>query len=140
MQNTIERYSENHREEALAELRAELSEFSHDGLIQLREDLARRAVVRGSWAGCVISYKRGAPGSARRDRMGRARNAFTVLWDNGWLTDEEVVAVGAVERGGRRSAASPAPSPTESEPVALPLRPAAERTEAAPARAVDRAA
>ena len=42
-----------------SELRAELSEFSHDGLIQLREDLARRAVVRGSWAGCVISYKRG---------------------------------------------------------------------------------
>ncbi len=140
MQNTIERYSENHREEALAELRAELSEFSHDGLIQLREDLARRAVVRGSWAGCVISYKRGAPGSARRDRMGRARNAFTVLWDNGWLTDEEVIAVVDVELARRRSDTSPAPSPTESEPVELPLRPAAERTEAAPARAVDRAA
>jgi hypothetical protein len=23
--------------------------------------------------------------------MGRARNAFTILWDSGWLTDEEVV-------------------------------------------------
>ena len=140
MQNTIERYSENHREEALAELRAELSEFSHDGLIQLREDLARRAVVRGSWAGCVISYKRGAPGSARRDRMGRARNAFTVLWDNGWLTDEEVMALVDVELARRRTEPSPAPSPAEPEPAELPLRPRAEHTEAASARAVDRAA
>lgn len=139
MQNTIERYSENHREEALAELRAELSEFSHDGLIQLREDLARRAVVRGSWAGCVISYKRGAPGSARRDRMGRARNAFTVLWDNGWLTDEEVIALVDVELARRRTEPSPAPSPAD-QPAELPLRPQAEHTEAASARAVDRAA
>lgn len=138
MQNTIERYSENHREEALAELRAELSEFSHDGLIQLREDLARRAVVRGSWAGCVISYKRGAPGSARRDRMGRARNAFTVLWDNGWLTDEEVMALVDVELARRRT--EPSPSPADSEPVELPLRTPAEQMEAAPVRAVDRAA
>jgi hypothetical protein len=90
MKNTVERYSESHREEALAELRMELAEFSHDGLIQLREDLSRGGVVRGSWAGCVISYKRGAPGSARRDRLGRARNAFTVLWDNGWLNEEEI--------------------------------------------------
>lgn len=91
MKDTLQRYSEGHRVEALAELRAELREFSHDGLVALREDLGRGAVVRGSWAGCVISYKRGAPGSARRDRLGRARNAFTLLWDNGWLTDEEVV-------------------------------------------------
>src|SRR6266513_1297498 len=90
MRNTVERYSEGHREEALAELRMELAEFSHDGLTQLREDLARGTVVRGSWAGCVISYKRGAPGSTRRDRLGRARNAFTVLWDNGWLTENEI--------------------------------------------------
>src|SRR5690606_36416058 len=62
MHNMIERYSERHRDEALSDLRAELREFSHDGLVQLREDLARSAVVRGSWAGCVISYKRGAPG------------------------------------------------------------------------------
>jgi hypothetical protein len=59
-------------------------------------------VVRGSWAGCVISYKRGAPGSARRDRLGRARNAFTVLWDNGWLTDEEVTALVDLELARRR--------------------------------------
>ncbi len=102
MKDTLQRYSEGHRVEALAELRAELREFSHDGLIELREDLSRGAVVRGSWAGCVISYKRGAPGSARRDRMGRARNAFTVLWDNGWLTDEEVVGLVGDELGRRR--------------------------------------
>lgn len=93
MQNSLERYSETHRDEALTELRWELAEFSHDGLVQLTEDLVQSAVVRGSWAGCVISYKRGAPGSARRDRLGRARNAFTILWDNGWLTDEDVMSV-----------------------------------------------
>lgn len=112
MQNAIERYSETHREDALADLRAELGDFSHDGLTQLREDLVRGAVVRGSWAGCVISYKRGAPGSARRDRLGRARNAFTVLWDNGWLTDEEVLDLVQKELGRRQTTASP-PYPAE---------------------------
>jgi hypothetical protein len=97
MQNSLERYSESHRDEALTELRWELAEFSHDGLVQLAEDLTQSAVVRGSWAGCVISYKRGAPGSARRDRMGRARNAFTILWDNGWLTDEDVLTIAHAE-------------------------------------------
>lgn len=90
MQHRIERYSEQHRETALEELRHELADFNYDGLIQLREDLERHAVIRGSWSGCVISYKKGGAGSCRRDRLGRARNAFTVLWDNGWLTDEEV--------------------------------------------------
>lgn len=118
MQNGIERYSEKHREEALAELRAELAEFSHDGLIQLREDLARRAVVRGSWAGCVISYRRGAPGSARRDRLGRARNAFTVLWDNGWLTDEEVLGAVEVELARRTEALPTAPAELDPERLA----------------------
>src|SRR5688572_27690749 len=97
MQNSLERYSESHREEALNELRWELADFSYDGVVQLVEDLAHSAVVRGSWGGCVISYKRGAPGSARRDRLGRARNAFTILWDNGWLTDEEVLTLAQVE-------------------------------------------
>jgi len=77
-------------DEALAELRAELAQFCHDGLVQLKEDLRNRLVARGSWSGCVISYRRGGAGSARRDRRGRARNVFTVLWDHGWLTDEEV--------------------------------------------------
>lgn len=77
---------------ALKELRAELEQFSHDGLVQLRDDLRDRGVSRGSWSGCVMSYRRGAAGSARRDRLGRARNAFTILWDHGWLTDEDVIA------------------------------------------------
>jgi len=102
MRDTFHRYSEAHRQDALGELEAELQEFSHDGLVALREDLTQGAVARGSWAGCVISYKRGAPGSARRDRLGRARNAFTVLWDNGWLTDEEV-AVRVEDELGRRT-------------------------------------
>ena len=93
MQLPLERYTESHRVEALNELRSELADFNFDGLIQLVDDLAENHVIRGSWAGCVISYKRGAPGSARRDRLGRARNAFTVLWDNGWLTDEEVLGL-----------------------------------------------
>lgn len=101
MHHPIEPYSETHRDQALSVLRDELGEFSHDGLVQLHEDLASGNVLRGSWSGCVISYKRGAPGSARRDRLGRARNAFTVLWDNGWLTDEEVDRLVRDELGSR---------------------------------------
>lgn len=85
------RLTEDHRLEGMIELRSELADFSYDGLLQLRDDLSRHCVLRGSWAGCVISYKSGAPGSCRRDRRGRARNAFTVLWDNGWLSDEDVL-------------------------------------------------
>lgn len=87
----MEHYSEAQRQEALNELCAELAEFSHDGLVELKEDLEHGAVLRGSWAGCVLSYRAGAPGSARGDRLGRGGNAFTALWDNGWLTDEEVL-------------------------------------------------
>lgn len=95
------RLSDEHRAEAMAELRAELTGFSHDGLVLLSEDLRRHAVLRGSWAGCVISYRAGSPGSARRDRLGRARNAFTVLWDNGWLTEQDVAAAIADELAAR---------------------------------------
>jgi hypothetical protein len=94
----------DHSLEAMAELRAELAEFSFDGLMQLRDDLATHSVLRGSWAGCVISYKSGAPGSCRRDRRGRARNAFTVLWDNGWLSDGDVASAVAEELTLRRAA------------------------------------
>jgi hypothetical protein len=90
--------------EAMMELRCELAEFSFDGLMQLRDDLVSHAVLRGSWAGCVISYKSGAPGSCRRDRRGRARNAFTVLWDNGWLSDDDVAAAVADELALRSAA------------------------------------
>ena len=113
MQDRFDHCSESHREEALAELDAELAEFSHDGLIQLIDDLRLGVVVRGSWTGCVISYKRGAAGSARRDRVGRARNAFTILWDNGWLTDEEVLAAARAEVRARHVAAPD----TQSYPV-----------------------
>lgn len=105
MPNRFAHCSEPHREEALTELRSELADFNHDGLVQLIEDLSSGAVVRGSWTGCVISYRRGAAGSSRRDRLGRARNAFTILWDNGWLTDEEV-ADAAHKEFRRRSAES----------------------------------
>jgi hypothetical protein len=104
MPHAFERFSDT-RADALAELRAELAEFNHDGLTQLADDLRHSAVLRGSWSGCVISYKRGAPGSCRRDRLGRARNAFTILWDNGWISDGEVVAVIEAELARRAVAA-----------------------------------
>jgi hypothetical protein len=97
MQIAFSHCSETHRVEAISELRSELAEFNHDGLVQLVEDLTHGLVARGTWTGCVISYKRGAAGSARRDRMGRARNCFTILWDSGWITDEEVIALARLE-------------------------------------------
>jgi hypothetical protein len=105
------RLTDDHRLEGLIELRSELAEFSFDGLMQLRDDLAAHAVLRGSWAGCVISYKSGAPGSCRRDRRGRARNAFTVLWDNGWLSDADVVDAVNDELALRSAAIARVPPP-----------------------------
>lgn len=118
MQMKLECCSEAYRNEALSELRAELAEFGHDGLIELIEDLEAGVVLRGSWTGCVISYKRGAAGSARRDRLGRARNAFTILWDNGWLTDEEVLEAAQSELR-RRTADAPATTPSTVESLRL---------------------
>lgn len=85
-----QKYSIWDKDRALRELRSELKNFSHDGLVALSEDLGRDSVLRGSWTGCALSYRSGAPGSARRDSWGRARNAFTVVWDFGGLTTEEV--------------------------------------------------
>ena len=117
--------SDDHRLEAMGELRSELAEFSFDGLLQLRDDLAAHAVLRGSWAGCVISYKSGAPGSCRRDRRGRARNAFTVLWDNGWLSDADVAAAVADELTMRSAAlALRRPNAAGQEYATHPLAPA----------------
>lgn len=104
MKSTLEGCTERHRQEAMRELVAELREFSYDGLTLLREDLLEGRVIRGSWAGCVLSYKRGVAGSTRRDRLGRARNALTVLWDGGWVTDEEVLAGIGRELARRRRA------------------------------------
>jgi hypothetical protein len=91
MKNRQSACTERYRREGLRELVAELNEFSYDGLLLLRDDLMAERVIRGSWAGCVLSYKRGIAGSTRRDRLGRARNALTVLWDSGWLTEYEVL-------------------------------------------------
>jgi hypothetical protein len=115
----MERFSPNQCAEALAELRLELAEFSHDGLIQLSEDLAQHAVLRGSWSGCVISYKRGAPGSCRRDRLGRARNTFTVLWDNGCLAEDDVARLLHEELDRRAVPRTPVPAGGP-RPPALP--------------------
>jgi hypothetical protein len=95
------------RASAVAELEAELADFSHDGLTLLLQHLGEGRVLRGSWAGCVISYKRGDAGSARCDRRGRARNAFTAHWDSGWLSEEEVREFVDAELARRR--ARPAP-------------------------------
>jgi len=96
--------SKQRKRQALAELRAELAEFAPDGLVQLAEDLEECRVLRGTWAGCVISYKRGYAGSVRSDRLGRARNAFTALWDEGFLTEDEVRAEVLAEIERRRKA------------------------------------
>jgi len=90
---------------ALTTLRLELREFSFNGLVQLAEDLGRGAVARGTWAGCVLSYKHGARGSAREDRLGRQRNPFTVAWDDYWITDADVLAEVLAEIERRRHAA-----------------------------------
>lgn len=108
MAGTFDGWNEQCRAEAVAELAAELAEFSHDGLIELHQALEDGQVVRGSWAGCVISYKRGSAGSTRRDRLGRPRNLFTRLWDSGWMTDEEVVALVQEELDQRRVKPLPA--------------------------------
>jgi hypothetical protein len=92
MQSWMERYAGGGRSEALAELTTALAEFGHDALTQLAADLADHAVPRGSWDGCVLSYRAGQAGSVRCDHRGRTRTAFTVLWDDGVLTDEEVLA------------------------------------------------
>ena len=67
--------------DAETELRAELSQFAYDGLVQLQIDLLEHEVKRGTWDGCVLSYRLGAPGSANCDRNGRRGNAFTRYWD-----------------------------------------------------------
>src|SRR5207253_7014255 len=77
--------------DADAELKAELREFSYDGLVQLSIDLENGAVKRGTWDGCVLSYRRGYAGSVDCDRRGRRGNAFTRFWDAERVDDQHVI-------------------------------------------------
>jgi hypothetical protein len=118
MQHQTRPFVDSYRAEALSELRRELAHFCHDGLVQLGEDLRHHAVTRGSWSGCVISYRMGSAGSARRDRLGRARNAFTALWDNGGLADEDVALLLHQELARRAAATAASAAPPASAAVA----------------------
>ncbi len=88
--------------DADAELQAELEEFSYDGLVQLALDLERGAVKRGTWDGCVLSYRRGAAGSVDCDRKGRRGNAFTRFWDAERIDDTHVLRLAREELLRRR--------------------------------------
>lgn len=79
--------------DADAELKAELRDFSYDGLVQLSIDLEAGTVKRGTWDGCVLSYRRGYAGSVDCDRRGRRGNAFTRFWDAERLGDAHVLKV-----------------------------------------------
>lgn len=90
--------------QAMMKLQEELKHFSYDGLLVLKEDLLEKKVLRGSWSGCVQSYARGEAGSTRRDSQGLAKNIFTLNWDSGWISEEEVIQVvdGELNTRGKR--------------------------------------
>lgn len=88
--------------DADAELEAELQEFSYDGLVQLELDLERGAVKRGTWDGCVLSYRRGGAGSVDCDRAGRRGNAFTRFWDAERIDATHVLRLADAELQRRR--------------------------------------
>lgn len=101
--------------DADTELRAELKEFAYDGLVQLALDLERGTVKRGTWDGCVLSYRRGGAGSVDCDRKGRRGNAFTRFWDAERLDEHHVLEFVRAElqtrrAGGKDAPAHPAPS------------------------------
>ncbi len=84
--------------DADTELRAELKEFAYDGLVQLALDLER-----GTWDGCVLSYRRGGAGSVDCDRKGRRGNAFTRFWDAERLDESHVLELVRAELDIRRT-------------------------------------
>ena len=90
--------------DADSELRAELKEFAYDGLVQLDLDLQRGAVKRGTWDGCVLSYRRGGAGSVDCDRKGRRGNAFTRFWDAERLDEDHVMELVRAEMQARTAA------------------------------------
>lgn len=87
---------------AMHTLREELKEFAPDALTTLLEDLEADRVGRGGWSTCVLSYKKGAPGSCREDRLGRENNVFTLLWDSEAIYKSEVIQVVKMEISRRR--------------------------------------
>ncbi len=93
--------------DATAELRAELREFAHDGLVQLALDLEQNTVKRGTWDGCVLSYRRGYAGSVDCDRKGRRGNAFTRYWDAERIDRERVLELVYEEIRSRQAGGSP---------------------------------
>lgn len=105
--------------DADAELRAELQEFSHDGLVQLSLDLERSAVKRGTWDGCVLSYRRGYAGSVDCDRKGRRGNAFTRFWDAERIDEAHVLKLVREEIEARKSQQSAAIVPHAEPPVVV---------------------
>jgi hypothetical protein len=121
MEDTLAGLVDRHRAGALRELEREVAAFDRSGLVRLRADLRAGRILRRSWEGCPLSYRRGAPGSARRDRRGQPRNAFTALWDAGRITDRDVAAVVDRELARRDG---PAPDPgtrrCEDRPVSTP--------------------
>ena len=97
--------------DAEAELRAELREFAYDGLTQLHDDLASHNVKRGTWDGCVLSYRLGGPGSVSCDRKGRRGNAFTRYWDTERVSPPTVLRMIEEEIETRRNLEAPAGTP-----------------------------
>lgn len=98
------------------ELRCELREFAYDGLVQLSLDLERGIVKRGTWDGCVLSYRRGGAGSVDCDRKGRRGNAFTRFWDAERLDESEVLTWVRAEIESRKAAGG-ALTPERSFPI-----------------------
>jgi hypothetical protein len=93
------------------ELRSELREFAYDGLVQLGNDLEQQNVKRGTWDGCVLSYRRGYAGSVDCDRKGRRGNVFTRFWDAERLNEEHVLRLVREEINTRRQKQSTEPVP-----------------------------
>lgn len=100
------------------ELRAELQEFSYDGLVQLEADLERGIVKRGTWDGCVLSYRRGSAGSVDCDRKGRRGNAFTRFWDSERIKEAHVLALVRLELATRQASGTGA-TPRRPAPVTV---------------------
>lgn len=92
--------------DAESELRAELRQFSHDGLVQLATDLEEQSVKRGTWDGCVLSYRRGFAGSVDCDRNGRRGNAFTRFWDAERIDEARIQGLVREELRMRRAGAA----------------------------------